>query len=232
MAVAIKNLLSHQHITFDVWNTLIKANHEFSRIRTEAIAAAYDISFEEAKETYTSVKHFLDHAAELGGICLSTPKCWLLLDSTIQRLRRKKGLEPETVDTIVLSDYCNDMFRQNLPILTEGTIDVLKRLKANGHRLAIISNTNFIPGSLLFSELFEGLNVFDTAVFSDSFGHAKPNFNTFDSARYSLAREDDEQICHVGDNLICDGGATRAGYSFQHVTDPDNLVEIFNKAGL
>lgn len=232
MATAINKLLDNQHITFDVWNTLIKANLEFSRLRTEAIAVAYNISFEEAKEAYTSVKHFLDHAAELAGICMSTPKCWQLLDATIQRLRRKKGQLHETVDIEILTDYCNDLFRKNLPVFTEGTKDVLKRLKAKGYKLGIISNTNFIAGHILYNELFKELDVFTAVLFSDDFGHAKPSFETFESLRYRLQREDDEAMVHVGDNVICDGGATHCGYSFQHVTDPDNLVEIFNKAGL
>lgn len=219
-------------ITFDVWNTLIVANPTFSRLRTEEIAGAYGITFEEAKEAYTLVKHFLDQSAEIAGICMSTPQCWRLLDSTINRMRRKQGLIVVDVGLDQLISNCNDMFRQNLPIFTEETKDVLKRLKAKGHKLGIISNTNFIAGHILYDELFKELDVFTTVLFSDNFGHAKPHFKTFESVRYHLQREDDEVMVHVGDNLICDGGAVRCDYSFQHVTNPGNLVEIFNQAGL
>lgn len=236
MAVAINNLANHQFFTFDVWNTLIKANLEFSRLRTHEIAKFYAITFDEAKEAYTSVKHFLDQSAEIAGICMSTPQCWRLLDATINRLRRKQGLIMVDVGVEQLASNCNEMFRDNLPILTEETKDVLRHLKASGKKLGIISNTNFIPGHLLYNELFKDLDVFDSVLFSDDFGFAKPNFKTFESVRYMLQREDDEcgvpTIVHVGDNLICDGGAARAGYNFQHVTDPANLVEIFKSVGI
>lgn len=237
MAVAIDNLAKHQFFTFDVWNTLIVANLEFSRLRTEAIAEAYGVTFEEAKEAYTSVKFFLDQSAEIASICMSTPQCWQLLDVTIERIRRKKGLNKAyRVDRKALSEKCNELFKANLPILTEGTKDVLRRLKASGKSMGIISNTNFIPGSLLYSELFAELEVFDATLFSDDYGHPKPRHNTFNHIMYRLQREDDEHghptIVHVGDNLICDGFAVRYGYNFQHVDNPDNLVEIFKSVGL
>lgn len=237
MAIAIDNLANHQFFTFDVWNTLIVANLEFSRLRTEAIAEAYGVTFEEAKEAYTSVKHFLDQSAEIAGICMSTPQCWKLLHSTMERIRRKKGLNKAwVVDHQALSAQCNELFKNNLPVFTEETKQILKGLKASGKKLGIISNTNFIPGHLLYSELFQELDVFDSVLFSDDFGHAKPNYKTFESVRYMLQREDDEYgqptIVHVGDNLICDAGATRAGYNFQPVDNPNNLVEIFKSVGI
>lgn len=236
MAVAINNLANHQSFTFDVWNTLIKANLEFSRLRTHEIAKFYAITFDEAKEAYTSVKHFLDQSAEIAGICMSTPQCWRLLDSTINRLRRKQGLIMVDVGVEQLASNCNKMFVENPPIFTDETKQVLKNLKASGKKLGIISNTNFIPGHLLYNELFKELDVFDSVLFSDDFGHAKPDFRTFESVRYMLQREDDldgqPTIVHIGDNLICDAGAIRAGYNFQPVDNPANLVEIFNSVGI
>lgn len=245
MATARFDLNNFQIITFDVWNTLIVANPAFSRLRTEEIAAAYGITFEEAKEAYTSVKHFLDQSAEIASICMTTPQCWQLLDVTIERLRRKKGLnQAYRVDVVGLSARCNILFRQNLPKFTAETKAVLQGLKDAGKVVGIISNTNFIPGGLLWEELFMDLNVFADPFFSDQSITPKPHHQVFGHVRMNMIEAywetvninktaSELKILHVGDNLICDGAAARMpSYSFQHVDNPDNLVEIFKQMGI
>ncbi|MNC02777.1 hypothetical protein D3C75_501600 [compost metagenome] len=243
MATAQFNLKDFQIVTFDVWNTLIVANPEFSRLRTEEIAAAYGITFEEAKEAYTSVKHFLDQSAEIASVCMSTQQCWLLLNTTIQRLRRKQGLDHIPVDVFGLSARCNELFRQNLPKFTAETKAVLRGLKEAGKVVGIISNTNFIPGGLLWEELFMDLDIFAEPFFSDQALLPKPHKHVFSQVRVNMVEAYWETVnvnvtasslkcLHVGDNLVCDGGAIKDGYSFQHVDNPDNLVEIFKEMGI
>lgn len=245
MTPAIANLGDHSIITFDVWNTLIKANPEFSRLRTVEIALMYGIDQHEAKELYTSVKFFLDQSAEIALQGMSTKQCWELLDATIQRFRRKNGEGEAVVDLPYLMNRCNELFVEHQPILTQDTKDLLVRLKERGHYLGIISNTNFCQGTLLFDTLFKDLDVFRAKVFSDSFGKPKPHGELFryvklelqECAAYDQGLDEDEDspslnAVHVGDNLVCDGRAVRFQYNFQSCTNPDDVVATFKSVGL
>lgn len=245
MTPAIANLGEQKIITFDVWNTLIKANLEFSNLRTVQIAHAYDIELHEAKEAYTSVKFFLDQSAEIALQCMTTEQCWELLDATIQRFRRKHSLRHIDVDLEELRERCDMLFVDNPPIFTQDTKDLLVRLSDAGYYLGIISNTNFCTGTLLFDTLFKDLNVFKETRFSDLTELPKPHGIMFTDIKVILedwAAHDlgfDEftpaphlRAVHVGDNLVCDGGAVRFGYDFQHCLNPDDLVATFKSVGL
>lgn len=245
MTPAIANLGEQKIITFDVWNTLIKANLEFSRLRTEAIAAVYELPVDVAKELYTSVKFFLDQSAEIALQCMTTPQCWELLDAYAQRARRKAGMAEKEVCLGTLRNHCDDLFRKNPPIFTTDTQDLLVRLATAGYYIGIISNTNFISGALLHDVLFADMNVFKEAAFSDLTRKPKPNGTMFTNMKHSLedwaafdlgfdedADSPDLTAVHVGDNLVCDGRAVRFGYDFQHCLDPDDLVATFKSKGL
>lgn len=245
MTPAIANLGEQKIITFDVWNTLIKANLEFSRLRTIQIAYAYDIEQSEAKQLYTSVKFFLDQSAEIARQGMTTPQCWELLDATVQNFRRKNGESRREVDLKQLRARCDDMFVDYPPIFTEDTQELLVRLVEKGYYLGIISNTNFITGTLLFDTLFKDMNVFKEAKFSDITGVPKPHGTMFthiklnleDWAAFDSGLDEDMEsptlkAVHVGDNLVCDGRAALFGYDFQHCLNPDDLVATFKSVGL
>lgn len=87
------------------------------------------------------------------------------------------------------------------------------------------------------------LEVFVDPYFSDEHLAPKPHKFAFQSVlaaateSYYLTPNHKDvnapKVVHVGDNLICDGGATRVrGYGFQHVVNPTNLVEIFKEMGI
>lgn len=236
MTIAIANLSDFKILTFDVWNTLIKANPEFSRLRTQLVADSYDIPFEMAKEAYTSVKFFLDTSAEVARIGMATHECWDLLDSTIQRLRRKNKMEEiSSPSPKALMFASEEMFRAHQPIFTQDTKDLLLRLKDRGCSMGIISNTNFIRGDVLFETLFKPLEVFELALFSDRFGVPKPHGKIFN--QMSSYFQDDhgftwKPMVHVGDNLICDYAAQMFSYAFQPCLNPDDLVDTFKSVGL
>lgn len=245
MTPAIANLGDQTIITFDVWNTLIKANPEYTRHRNQLIAWAYDLDLHEAAELYTQTKFFLDQSAEIARLCMSTTDCWLMLHANIMRFLRKHQMPVKEVDVPALMNQCARAFADNLPIFTQDTKDLLARLKARGHYLGIISNTNFIPGSLLYEHLFKNLDAFRSTLFSDSYGVPKPNGRIFgetkcnleEAAAYDVGVDEDtpsERLTavHVGDNLVCDGRATRFGYDFQHCLSPDDLVATFKSVGL
>ena len=99
------------------------------------------------------------------------------------------------------------------PVLIDGAREALRRL-AERYRLGIISDVGFSPGRVLKRVLADNdlLDAFDSLVFSDEAGRAKPHIEVFQSTGRSLSAEPGEMV-HVGDLERTDIiGAKRAGY--------------------
>ena len=99
------------------------------------------------------------------------------------------------------------------PVLIDGAREALRGL-AERYRLGIISDVGFSPGRVLKRVLADNdlLDVFDSLVFSDEAGRAKPHIEVFQSTGRSLSAEPGEMV-HVGDLERTDIiGAKRAGY--------------------
>jgi HAD superfamily hydrolase (TIGR01549 family) len=99
------------------------------------------------------------------------------------------------------------------PVLIAGAREVLFSL-ARRYRLGIISDVGFSPGRVLKQVLADNnlLDVFDSLVFSDEAGRAKPHIEVFERTAQSLSAQPRE-IVHVGDLERTDIiGAKRAGF--------------------
>jgi HAD superfamily hydrolase (TIGR01549 family) len=108
-------------------------------------------------------------------------------------------------------------FEENIlehpPILIDGARDALHQL-AERYRLGIISDVGFSPGRVLKQVLADNdlLDVFDSLIFSDEAGRAKPHKELFHRTAQSLAAGPGEMV-HVGDLERTDIiGAKQAGY--------------------
>lgn len=99
------------------------------------------------------------------------------------------------------------------PVLVDGARETLRDLAAR-YRLGIISDVGFSPGRVLKRVLADNelLDVFDSLVFSDEAGRAKPHIEVFQRAARSLSAKPGEMV-HVGDLERTDIiGAKQAGY--------------------
>jgi len=99
------------------------------------------------------------------------------------------------------------------PVLIAGAREVLSSLSRR-YRLGIISDVGFSPGRVLKQVLADNdlLGAFDSLVFSDEAGRAKPHLEVFERTARSLAAEPGAMV-HVGDLERTDiEGAKRAGY--------------------
>lgn len=108
-------------------------------------------------------------------------------------------------------------FEENIldhpPIIIDGARDALQQL-AGRYRLGIISDVGFSPGRVLKRVLADNdlLDIFDSLVFSDEAGRAKPHKDLFHLTARSLSAGPDEMV-HVGDLERTDiQGARQAGY--------------------
>lgn len=99
------------------------------------------------------------------------------------------------------------------PVVIDGARETLTLL-ARKYKLGIISDVGFSPGRVLKQVLADNdlLDVFDSLVFSDEAGRAKPHIEVFQRTARSLLVEPREMV-HVGDLERTDiGGAKQAGF--------------------
>lgn len=99
------------------------------------------------------------------------------------------------------------------PMLVAGAREVLRSL-SQSYRLGIISDVGFSPGRVLKLVLADNdlLDAFDSLVFSDEAGRAKPHIEVFHRTARLLSAEPQE-MAHVGDLERTDViGAKQAGY--------------------
>ena len=99
------------------------------------------------------------------------------------------------------------------PVLIRGAREVLRSL-AGRYRLGIISDVGFSPGRVLKQVLADNglLDVFDSLVFSDEAGRAKPHIEVFQRTARSLSADPGAMV-HIGDLERTDiMGAKQAGF--------------------
>lgn len=99
------------------------------------------------------------------------------------------------------------------PVLIQGAREALSSL-AGRYRLGIISDVGFSPGRVLKQVLADNglLDVFDSLVFSDEAGCAKPHIEVFQRTARSLSAEPAAMV-HIGDLERTDiMGAKQAGF--------------------
>jgi putative hydrolase of the HAD superfamily len=99
------------------------------------------------------------------------------------------------------------------PVLIRGAREALRSL-AGRYRLGIISDVGFSPGRVLKQVLADNelLDVFDSLVFSDEAGCAKPHIEVFQRTARSLSADPGAMV-HIGDLERTDIiGAKQAGF--------------------
>lgn len=200
------------HVSFDVWNTLIKGNPEFSKKRIGTIMDHWNLpaaTFETVKQAYTNTKRTLDWMAEKHGTAYN---CLTIYDMLSDAL----GVGDSDKDSLeVLRLKVERDFLAYPPIVIDGVHEALSDLRDAGYTLSIGSNSNFISGSTMFPWLRDTLGYFDFGVFSDLEEVAKPNTLFFayiaSRARNKCNVKNSNDIIHVGDHEICDvHGALKA----------------------
>lgn len=108
-------------------------------------------------------------------------------------------------------------FEENIlehpPVLIEGAREALAQLSGR-YRLGIISDVGFAPGRVLKQVLADNelLHLFDSLVFSDEAGRAKPHIEVFNRTAEALLAVPGEMV-HVGDLERTDIiGSKQSGY--------------------
>ncbi|HWN99555.1 MAG TPA: HAD family hydrolase [Blastocatellia bacterium] len=206
--------MSIKAISFDFWNTLFTEQpgttlfHKQRRrsLLAEAVGAYREISHSEldaacliereAHEITWREQHRTSHAAQRVSSILSQLEVSL---PDVERAELAAGFE--------------EIILEHPPLLVSGAREVLIDLSGR-YRLGIISDVGFSPGRVLKRVLADNglIEMFDSLVFSDEAGRAKPHREVFERTARSLGAKP-EAIVHIGDLERTDIiGAKQSGF--------------------
>lgn len=212
-----------KHVSFDVWNTLISANPDFAKARTDFLSAYLQVPATKVNEVYRKLKDWSDRRAESHGESQSSESLYKALLFNLDR---------QDMDWKPVQLGLELAFANHPPTFLPETRQVLKAIQDKGLTLSIGSNTNFIRGAVLRDVVLDGLGVdWDYWVFSDEQNVSKPH-ERFWRTVWGYADENahwPSEVLHVGDNLICDGGCQKYGIQFQHVNGPAELARVLER---
>jgi putative hydrolase of the HAD superfamily len=200
-------------VTIDFWNTLYDSangpprNEARRTVLREAITTAGlacpDDRFEAA---YAGLWEYFDHH------WLERQRTPTSHEMVLEILRRLDLELPDEAVTSVAGEFSRGVL-DHPPGLLPGALDGVKYLKEQSLHISLISDTAFSPGTIL-RELMERDGIaryFDTYIFSDETGVAKPHPEAF---RLALAGSGahPEEAFHIGDIERTDiRGARSAG---------------------
>lgn len=214
-----------QHISFDLWLTLIKSNPLFKLKRAEQFYREYNLCKLELPEVIrrmTEVDRGCDAENERTGLKIPATAMYALVLVAL-------GFEKEKLDDQLLYKIKKDadlLFWEYPPCLLNHHVkDLLENLKNNRFGLNLASNTGFIESETLIPVLKElGLyHYFDFFIFSDQIHASKPAPLFFDALFERVKdRLTKEEVVHIGDNYSADFvGATEYGFHAVHLDSRD-----------
>ena len=219
-------------VTFDLWQTLIVEDHEINKrraqLRIDRIAdtlGAASRPFPEEElwrafsECIAECAHFRTQGLEVS------------FDGQIRIFL--ENLKPGLSDQLscdhrrAVRDAYDLAFLDAALPADPNAAPLLQALKERGCPLGLISNTAMTSGATFRVHLTRlgVLHFFDTVVFSDEIGYAKPSGRVFRQALDALGASTEETV-HVGDDRAADvGGALKAGLRAIWVARPPDSYD-------
>jgi FMN phosphatase YigB (HAD superfamily) len=209
-------------ISFDLWNTLIQKNPDYSVARNNFIKIYTKLSLEQIKTNINLIKQDITNTMENFGVTIPNIVMYQMIINKCKI---------ENLSATVLRSKCVELFFEYPPILKDGVYDILELLYNKKYQIFLSSNTLFIEGKWFdeYLKINKIYNFFEYRLYSDELCVAKPNpmfFKTLQEKSFSLKSE----IMHVGDNFITDlKGGQDYGFSTILVQPTTNLYNLLTQ---
>jgi len=208
---------SVEHISLDLWLTLVRSHPDFKMQRAALLKTHFELeqSLEEVLKELRYYDVTCNWVNELAGGNLDTYEIILLILSRL-------GLDLKKITRAHLDAFYHkmeDLIMELPPMLIHpGVPEMLQNFENSGFTINLLSNTGFIKGKTL-NKILNRLNIlqyFSFQVYSDEIGVSKPNKKAFAFVYEEVCKIRDckkENVLHIGDNEIADvAGARQFGF--------------------
>ncbi len=207
----------YNHLSFDLWLTLIKSNPEFKKKRNILFKDFFEVDF--SIEKVTEIIRYYDllcnNINEKSGLNIDTFEIYYLVLNDL-------NVNVSEIEIDRLSEFYKEaeiLFMKFKPNLIYPKIQLLfKEIVEQEKTISILSNTAFIKGFTLRKLLlhYELDNYFSFQIYSDETGFSKPSKEIFQLVHNeitSLKSIEKKEVLHIGDNKIADyDGAIKYGF--------------------
>lgn len=198
----------YQHLSFDLWLTLIKSNPEFKSKRNKLFKDFFEIDCAIGK--VTEVVRYYDvlcnNINQKTGLNIDTFEIYFLIINALK-------VKVDKINFDQLNQFYKEselLFMNYKPLLIDPNINLLfKEIKSENKTINILSNTGFIKGHTLrkLISYYELENFISFQIYSDETGFSKPNNEMFQlvyNKIKSLKLIEKKDVLHIGDNKIAD----------------------------
>jgi putative hydrolase of the HAD superfamily len=217
-----------QHVSFDLWLTLIKSNPVFKQKRDELLKDFFNIphSIEAISAKIRMWDLRFTAINESSGRNIEAEEMVLIiladLECDIKNINSDHLTEYYRVMEDLFFNYRPHLIEENLP-------QFLKNLSDNEITISILSNTGFIKGQTL-RKLLNKLDIepfLKFQVYSDEISFAKPSKEAYNHLLSNVSGIKNSCILHIGDNENADfNGAAKNG--LQSALINSNNVSLLN----
>lgn len=210
----INKQIIENHISLDFWGTLVFSNINFRDERAKFLSKQLNKNKEQINIAFKEIGQKYNCYQEKGTNNTSPIE---LFYEVLEFL----GINNDIINVANLYESVLDIFITNSPIINTKLKIMIDNCLASGKTTSILSNTAFIPGTVITKFLDDnfGINYFSFKIFSDEVKIAKPNLEI-----YNLTYENTKsiyqsginknQILHIGDNYQNDVlGAKKFGFN-------------------
>lgn len=198
-------------VFIDMWGTLIESKvsaNEYFAYRAKKVAEllsleGFHVELDDVYKTLLQVRRFLDKVRSF--TLIEIP-----LKAELMLFLRDLGIEyndRELLDKLA-DPYMDSYINLTRPI--PGAIEFLKKMKARGIKLAMVSNNLHGPSLVKVLRNLKVYSLFDAVISSDRFGLRKPHPSIFFHALKMVDSTPLETV-HIGDEEADILGAKRVG---------------------
>lgn len=211
------NYKKYNHLSFDLWLTLIRSNPEFKQKRNLLFKDFFEINapIEKVTEVIRYYDVLCNNINEKTGSNLSTYEIYYLILNAL-------GVDLLVNGTEKLGEFYNEtevlFFNYKPELIFQNIKHQFEEIVKEGKSINILSNTGFIKGRSLKKLLshYELTDSISFQIYSDEVGFSKPNNEifqlVFDQVNESRVVKKNE-ILHIGDNSVADyNGALNFGF--------------------
>lgn len=208
---------NYNHLSFDLWLTLIKSNPQFKSKRNLLFKDFFELecNIEKVTEVVRYYDVLCNDINENTGLNMNTYEIYYLILKALE-------VDVKDVDTGKLNLFYKEtelLFLENKPqLLFPNITSLFDEIKEQGKTMNILSNTGFIKGYTLrkIIEYYQLNQYFDFQIYSDEIGFSKPNHKTFQLVYEQINSSKQlikKQVLHIGDNIVADyNGAKNFGF--------------------
>lgn len=215
-----------QHISLDIWKTLVAPRPSYGFLRSMLIAKHLEIEVEHAEELYKQCDRLVGINASPDSDALHRVIHMMIVAANTRRCGGQ---------ILDLRQEMEQLFIGHAPQVSLAVVDQMNRIAAMGITFSVTSNVGLMNGKILRRVLADQGLPLRFHTFDDEVGVSKPSPKIFQAVLDQLKSIQDNltpessSVLHIGDDQVCDSGAIALGMQCRIIEGVDDLLPVLKE---